>query len=174
MENVLVCGYGCHLTESLKGYLDFVANYLLSSKGTNLVITSGGYTNQKTAPGVCEANLVRNYLWNAGINQATTCERDGVMSMDNLWLAKFILTDRFFDHMPLRIFCDSIRKFKIAYLAKRMFECPVQVVGYNFGRSIKERVAQRLFLTPVEVAAFYIPALERKLRMYRFKQNQAR
>ncbi|MEK7640682.1 MAG: ElyC/SanA/YdcF family protein [Patescibacteria group bacterium] len=181
MENVLVCGYGCHLTESLKRYLDFVANYLLSSTMTNLVITSGGYNNLKTAPGICEAHLMRDYFLAAGVTQKIICEIVARTSEGNLYWTRHTLHNCAFDApsemleaMPLKIFCDSIRKFKVAYMAKRIFKCPIQIIGYDFGRSLKEKVAQSLVFTPIEIAAFHIPMLGRKLDEYRITQNQNR
>ncbi|TSC82622.1 MAG: hypothetical protein G01um101419_517 [Parcubacteria group bacterium Gr01-1014_19] len=174
MENVLVCGYGCHLTESLKGYLDFVSKYLLSSTTTNIVITSGGRSNLKTAPDDYECFVMRDYLLAAGVKQRICYEPTSETSIENLRLTEQLFRNTEQDSIPLVIFCDSVRKFKVAYMAKRIFKQPVRVVGYDFGRSFKERVAQYLLLAPIEIVAFYLPVLEWALSEMRHAKNKTR
>ena len=173
MENVLVCGYGCHLTESLKKYLDFV-KLVLSYQEINLVITSGGCSNQKTLPGVSEADLMADYLENSGVRARFIREREALTSIENLRLVADILSKTGNSKVSLTIFCDRIRRFKMEYMARRIFVCPVKIEAYDFRRSFKARLAQALVMTPVEIAAFHIPVLERKLRAHRIAQNLVR
>lgn len=173
MENVLVCGYGCHFTESLKKYLDFVA-LALRYQETNLLITSGGCSNQKTLPGISEADLMASYLENSGVCARFIREREALTTIENLRLVAGILSKTGNIKSPLTIFCDRIRRFKIEYMARRIFTCPIKIEAYDFKRSFKARIAQTLLMTPVEIAAFHVPALERGLRAYRFAQNQTR
>ncbi|MBI2024818.1 MAG: YdcF family protein [Candidatus Harrisonbacteria bacterium] len=175
MENVLICGYGCHLTKDLKNFLQFVVQHLASAgSSVGLVITSGGYTNQKTAPGVCEAMLMKNYLHRLGVQQPIICEDEAVTTHDNLRFTAELLQKLSQNSFPLKIFCDSIRKFKVRFLAKRIFSNRITVSGYNFDRPTKEKIRQYCIATPLEILAFYVPCLERKMKMRRFALNQSR
>ncbi|MDP2648176.1 MAG: hypothetical protein Q8P35_02980, partial [Candidatus Yanofskybacteria bacterium] len=64
---VIVCGYGCHLVTPdsrdtpLKNYLDRVVQFLNTHR-PSAVVLCGGYTQQKSAPGVSEAALMRDYI----------------------------------------------------------------------------------------------------------------
>lgn len=58
---IAVCGYGCHLDTPLRPYLDKVAAFI-NQRDPDAVIFCGGYTQQKSAPGVSEAGLMSSYL----------------------------------------------------------------------------------------------------------------
>ena len=61
---VIVNGYGCHLDTPLKPYLDRVVRFIndIPSDVSLQVIFSGGLTQQMTAPGITEANLMAEYV----------------------------------------------------------------------------------------------------------------
>ena len=54
---VAVLGYGCHLTTEIGEYLEKVASFVAHNP-TEAIITSGGFTNQKTAPERTEAGMM--------------------------------------------------------------------------------------------------------------------
>lgn len=182
---VIVCGYGCHLTDKLCGYLDYIAGYLIANKNDiYLIITSGGCTNKKTAPGVSEAVLVKNYLGEklrmVKVGLAFVGEDEAVTTPDNLEFSARLIQEL---RMPFRdeyfeavIFCDSIRAFKVRYLAKRLLPggMGIQVVGYDFRRSVRDKVRQYLITTPLEIVSFYIPQLYAWLRNERLALNENR
>ncbi len=58
---VVVLGYGCHLTQPMKNYLDSVISFV-KRNGVTAIVATGGYTNRKSAPGISEAGMMASYL----------------------------------------------------------------------------------------------------------------
>lgn len=188
-EAVLVCGYGCHLTEEIKQYLSAVADYL-KDRPNALVITSGGFTSQKTAPGISEAGLMRDYLLSLGVTQKILDDEESLTTHENLWHVLCLLSElgsvRHADpnsplYFPLdsptaqlTIFCDKIRAYKIGYIARRKFLVRISVKGVDFHRGFFEAAKQRLVATPFEILAFHLPFLQNLKKMTRARTNQAR
>lgn len=80
---VVVLGYGCHLTEPMKNYLDSVASFVATNSVTAIVAT-GGYTNRKSAPGVSEAGMMAAYLKGRGVITSVILEETAVTTNENL------------------------------------------------------------------------------------------
>src|SRR5688572_7591171 len=58
MRIFVVLGYGCHLTPIVRAYLDRAAERIKSGPAESWVITTGGRTAARTAPGISEAALM--------------------------------------------------------------------------------------------------------------------
>lgn len=56
-----IFGYGCHLNKELRKYLDNNVKFANREKPDCLVFC-GGFTQRKSAPGVSEAKLMRDYV----------------------------------------------------------------------------------------------------------------
>lgn len=200
-EVVVVCGYGCHLTDSIKKYLDAVLNYLLENRGkqTFIVISSGGFTNQVTAPGVSEAGMMADYLREscrmfAPHEVVFILEDRAVTTLENLGNARELiektsvpLNDVFFvqsaflrTHEELTtkvtIFCDESRQWKIRYLAKRIFRefHSVEIRSCVFGRNWEDKLTQYLVAAPIEILALYFPRVNNRMRAKRLALNATR
>lgn len=58
---VVVHGYGCRLVPELTSYLDRTVRFVNEHQPAHLILT-GGFTQQKTCPGVSEAALMAIYI----------------------------------------------------------------------------------------------------------------
>jgi hypothetical protein len=58
---VIVCGYGCHLVPELQGYLDRIVQFC-NEQQSDCLILCGGFTQRKSAPGMSEARLMKEYI----------------------------------------------------------------------------------------------------------------
>lgn len=176
-EIVLVCGYGCHLTSKLRGYLEHVARYLEGRSSVANVVLSGGYTQEISAPGISEADLMSGFLRRANISHPLVKEEAAVTTVENLRATQRLLGEElgFWDHFTLTIFCDSMRAFKVRYLARRIFRgIPLHIVPHDFRRSLLEKGKQYLLATPLEIFGFHFPAIGRRKRASRLAFNTRR
>ncbi|MDP3947562.1 MAG: ElyC/SanA/YdcF family protein [bacterium] len=182
-EVVVVCGYGCHLTDSIKKYLDAVLNYLLENRGkrTFIIIPSGGFTNQVTAPGVSEAGMMADYLREScrmfAPHEVVFIPEDrAITTLENLKNAREFIDKSLTPPNKITIFCDESRQWKICYLAKRIFQGfhSVEVRPHVFGRSWNDKLKQYLVATPVEILALYFPRVNNRMRARRLALNATR
>jgi len=72
---VVVFGYGCHLTESMRRYLDRVVSFV-ERNNVVAIIATGGYTNRKSAPGISEADMMATYLKDRGVAVPVFLEKE--------------------------------------------------------------------------------------------------
>ncbi|MBI2263483.1 YdcF family protein [Candidatus Berkelbacteria bacterium] len=164
---VVVCGYGCHLTPEVTYYLEQVVGYLQTHWGI-LVITTGGFTDPRRAPGVSEAAMMRRYIAQRLLGlkikehvfgRHILCEEMALTTLDNLRYSREILKE--WPGVPVTIFCDSIRRFKIGFLANRIFRhWAMKIIGVDFKRSFKEKIRQYLIATPLEILCYYFSGLD--------------
>ena len=56
-----IFGYGCHLNTELKQYLDNNVEFA-NRERPDCMVFSGGFTQRKSAPGVSEARLMKDYV----------------------------------------------------------------------------------------------------------------
>lgn len=175
-EVVVVCGYGVYLDPWLRGYLAAVARYVRDRRDKVVcVIVSGGYTHQASFPGISEAAVMGKFLRRLGVEALIIREEEAVTTPDNLRFSQDLVEHlRISPETRITIFCDSIREVKVKFLAKRVFaDREVLVISHDFARSLKQRLKQ-LFTTPLEIAAFYFPIVERRLRGVRLSLNARR
>lgn len=178
-EVVIICGYGCHLTPKIREYLQRVA-YHLDGVPHALVIPSGGPTNEKSLPGVSEAGIMEQYLRALGVTRVIVCEGGSVTTLQNLRYAREImrlpqLCKRLSASPKVTIFCDSIRAFKVRYLARRVLRgAALQIIGCDFHRSLRDKLYQFFAATPAEMLSYYFPSLERRMCEARLALNRNR
>ncbi len=118
---VIVCGYGCHLDTPLRPYLDRVFRFI-RNEHPNAVIFCGGYTQQKTAPGVSEAGLMREYTradqfpeWMLKV----FTEDDSYTTFDNIKKASEIIRRQLcIADGRITIFCEATRSTHVIRIAR--------------------------------------------------------
>lgn len=168
---ILVCGYGCHLSQKLRDYLLFVARYAKGCPDATVVV-SGGFTNRKTAPGVSEAKLMKDFLVVSGVTNRIVMDEKALTTLDNVRFAIGIIINP--EQSTLTILCDGTRALKVRLIVMARIRVPVRIVPFDFGRSMRNKVFQYMLFTPVEVAAMLIPLLENRMRRFRERLNQGR
>lgn len=122
---LVVCGYGCHLDTPLKLYLDRVVRFIKENKQPiQMVIFCGGFTQQKSAPGVSEAMLMREYIY-SNLEEIRPpafwiyCEDRSYTSFQNIErAAEIIRTERLYNDCRIVIFCEATRSANIIMLAR--------------------------------------------------------
>lgn len=122
---LIVCGYGCHLDTPLKPYLDRVVRFIKENEQhIQMIIFCGGFTQQKSAPGVSEAMLMREYIY-SNLEEIRSpafwiyYENHSYTSFKNIESAvEIIRTDRLYDNCRIVIFCEATRSANIIMLAR--------------------------------------------------------
>lgn len=164
MENrrrvAIVLGYGCHLTDPIKRYLEKVAAYD-SAIPFYLIITTGGFTQEKSAPGVSEARMMADYLESFGVSTPVILEEEALTTLENLRFVYELVRANGLENKKLVIFCDSARAFKIKLLARLIFGKWPRIASYDFSKSVRPKLKQLFINTPIELLAFFVPPLER-------------
>lgn len=164
----LVCGYGCHLNDSIKRYLNDVVSWCYQNPDA-IIILSGGFTNQKTMPGVSEAGMMQNYLRKRLVVNQFILDEKAVLSIDNVRNTAHMLKgiDR-----DLTIFCDSIRAVKV-WVMGLVYLDRFTLIAHNFHRSTKEKFTQ-VVRTIIELTFMLLPPLEWWARKKRITLNKRR
>src|SRR5262245_40070819 len=125
----VVLGYGCHLTERVRGYLAHAAARI---EGQGLVITSGGRTALVSAPGVSEAELMAKHLRTLGVALPIEFEETARTTVENLRNVARLIEKRGFAPSSLVIFCDRARQRKIDGLARYFLRrVPFSIDAYD-------------------------------------------
>lgn len=119
---VVVCGYGCHLDTPLRPYLDRVFRFI-QDEHPNAVIFCGGFTQHKTAPGVSEAALMRNYVCPEGLPFLRVIAEDGSYTThDNIKMASRIIRECLCvnenNTARITIFCEATRAANVVMLTR--------------------------------------------------------
>ena len=124
---VVVCGYGCHLVPELQGYLDRVAEFAIRHR-PDCFIFCGGFTQRKSAPGVSEARMMREYIIPKLIqanfrNFREYLEDDSYTTLDNIERAAMKIQGMEWlwlsgQDMKLTVFCEATRALKVDYLVR--------------------------------------------------------
>ncbi len=157
---VVVLGYGCHLTEPMKKYLDFVASF---AKANNVaaIIATGGYTNRKSAPGISEAGMMAAYLKEWGIAKPIILEETAVTTNENLRSVMRILHEQRLADKRVVVFCDSARSFKVKILARLILGRWPEVKTYELTRGLVAKLKQIFVATPFDMLASRFSFFER-------------
>lgn len=179
---VIVYGYGCHLTDRYKEYLRRVANFL----GSNLVdwlIFCGGESQKKSAPGISEAGLMRDFLEGDGENDwheayvgkrplpKIFTESTSLTTPENVCFTATFLTKFDPKNYQLVIFCDASQALKVKILAEEIFpEHEIQIETCDF--SGRGEAKKQLKATILEVLALKLPVLARWHHNQRVKRAE--
>ncbi|MEK7452755.1 MAG: ElyC/SanA/YdcF family protein [Patescibacteria group bacterium] len=157
---VVVLGYGCHLTEPMKHYLDLVIDFSEISDVV-AIVTTGGYTNRKNAPGVSEAGMMADYLKECGVVVPLILEESSVTTNQNLQSITRVISERNFDYKRLVIFCDGARSIKVKILARLILGHWPEVMTYELTKSFIAKLKQLFIATPFDVLASKFPFFEK-------------
>lgn len=149
---VVVLGYGCHLTEPMQKYLDLVASFM-EDGNVVAIITTGGYTNRKSAPGVSEAGIMAAYLKECGVATPILLEETAVTTNENLRSVVRIARERQIAEKRVVIFCDSARSFKVRILARLILGRWPEIRAYELTSGLVAKIKQFLVATPLDVLA---------------------
>jgi len=125
---VIVCGYGCNLDSPLQRYLDRVLLFCKEQRPEH-VILCGGATQQKSFPGLTEAQLMYKYLRGGpyfvlGWHPNWFVKDDGYTAYDNIRNAADVVGDLLLDGPKITIFCEATRALKVADLARHFLGFP--------------------------------------------------
>lgn len=157
---VVVLGYGCHLTEPMKRYLDFVASFV-ETGNIGSIITTGGYTNRKSAPGVSEAGMMAAYLKERGVTLPIILEETAVTTNENLRSVIRIARERRLTDKRIVVFCDGARSFKVRILARLILGRWPEIRAYKLTKGLVAKIKQLLVATPLDVLASQFPFFEK-------------
>lgn len=159
-ELIVVLGYGCHLHQRMRNYLRLVANYAMS-KDDVIIITTGGFTNPVSAPGMSEARIIGEYLIKLGVETTILLEEEARTTKENLMNVRSLLSKLNLSPQSITIFGDKIRGFKVKFLARKIFKRELKFIGYDLTQDWKAKARQILIGTPVEIFGYYLPFIEK-------------
>jgi hypothetical protein len=157
---VVVLGYGCHLTEPMKCYLNSVVSFV-ETNNVAAVVTMGGYTNRKSAPGISEAGMMAAYLKARGIETPIILEETAVTTNENLRSVAGIIHERRFAGHRVVIFSDGARRFKVKVLARLILGRWTEVKTYELTKGLVAKLKQVFVATPLDVLASEFPFFEK-------------
>lgn len=170
---VVVLGYGCHLTEPMKKYLDLVISFARAGN-VAAIITTGGYTNRKSAPGVSEAGMMATYLKKRSVATPIILEETAVTTNENLRSIIRIACERRLTNKRVVVFCDSARSFKVRILARLIIGRWPEVRTYELTKGLVAKIKQLLVATPLSVLASQFPFFEKmELRRKEYIMNNS-
>ena len=155
----VVLGYGCHLTEPIKRYLETVVAYE-SAYEFEAAIVTGGFTQPKSAPGISEAAMMAGYLESFGLKAPLILEERARTTTENLRGVLRVMQEYGLKPERIMIFCDSCRALKVRLLARLILGVRPMVVKYDLTKRFWLKTKQYLIATPVDLLGFFIPALE--------------
>jgi len=157
---VVVLGYGCHLTEPMKKYLDCVAAFV-DTNDIATVITTGGYTNRKSAPGISEAGMMAAYLEKQGVTVPILLEETAVTTNENLRSIIRIARERRLADKRIIVFCDSARSFKVKILARFILGLWPEIKTYELTKGFVAKIKQLVIATSLDILASQFPFFEK-------------
>lgn len=129
MKVGLICGYGSHLDDQLKRYVNYVMEYALKN-GINNLIFSGGYTFKDST--TSEAMLMSSLIEQPTPTINIVLEERALTTLHNLLYAKEVIESLKFDQYELYIFCDQVRFFKVYILSKLIFkEIKINIIKFR-------------------------------------------
>lgn len=136
-----VCGYGCNLDSPLKPYLDKVAQFCRQWR-PDIIILSGGPTQQKSFPDTTEARVMYEHLlgalgdvlhdwwipvWYLNEDAYTTYDNiGGIAERIYHWKAFYRVPD---GEPEVVLFCEATRALKIARAARWFLGFPPAAGG---------------------------------------------
>ncbi len=169
---VVVPGFGCHLDSKLTNYLiasscDIVCMAQDYPEYDILVLTSGGFTQKRSAPGVSEAGLMTYYLKNMWILLSDTnsnfsshikiiTNENALTSQQNIEGIHIALEKEgleLSDIDQIYIMSEWSRKFKLRLFA--WFELRKNYsITVNTFQNVKADILQIFIITPLDIAIF--------------------
>ena len=164
---IVVLGYGCHLTPAVRRFLDAASRDISElcqspKEGERpLLITSGGFTNPRSAPGVSEAARFADYLRQSrGVGLEVALDEEALTTLHNIRGVHRILRERQIAAEQVVICCDEARQEKISYAARRILGAAPALWLYDLGRTRWQREVQRVFGLVFDALCLASPTLE--------------
>ena len=157
---VVVLGYGGHLTEPIKKYLDLVGSFAMAGN-VAAIITTGGYTNRKSAPGVSEAGVMAAYLKECGVTTPILLEETAVTTNENLRGIARITREQRVTNKRVVIFCDNARSLKVKILAWLILGHWLEIKTYELTKGLIAKIKQLVIATPLDILASQFPFFEK-------------
>lgn len=124
------------------------------------VLTTGGFTNQKSAPGISEAGMMRNYLRSEYLRCKICADTGALTTEDNIQAIKDFITKGWIDKNLTRIndyeiiiFGSKSRESKIRSLGNSILKSKFTIFPCDFGESFIEKLQQRIINTPLDLLA---------------------
>jgi hypothetical protein len=140
MKVGLICGYGSHLDDQLKRYVNYVMEYALKN-GINNLIFSGGYTFKDST--TSEAMLMSSLIEQPTPTINIVLEERALTTLHNLLYAKEVIESLKFDQYELYIFCDQVRFFKVYILSKLIFkEIKINIIKFRRQETVLAYIMQ--------------------------------
>ncbi len=170
---LVVLGYHCHITPVVRRFLDGVADDIEallrepryegceSRCPPPLLITSGGFTNPRSAPGVSEARVCAEHLQDRGVVLETIRDEEALTTLHNLRGVAAIVGPKRIEADEIVICCDEARRAKIAHVARRLLSGEPTLWTYDFGRTTLQRLVQQNAGLAFDAAALRLPWVER-------------
>lgn len=149
---VVVLGYGCHLTEKMKRYLDFVILFV-EKNPVSAIITTGGFTNRKSAPGISEAGMMAKYLKKRGVTTAIMLEETATTTNENILGVANIIFDLYATKGRIVIFCDEARSWKVKVISRFVFGFWPKIITYDLTNNFLAKIKQIIIATPLDILA---------------------
>jgi len=153
-------GYGCHLTDLMRKYLDNVM-HLEGARNVAAIIATGGYTNKKTAPGMSEAMMMTDYLKRSGSTTVIFQEKAARTTAENLKNVQRMLPYYHLTGRRIVIFCDEAHKLKVKLLAHFIFGFVPEIRAHKVTGGLAAKIKQLFVATPLTVLALWFPFFER-------------
>ncbi|HUT22399.1 MAG TPA: ElyC/SanA/YdcF family protein [Candidatus Bipolaricaulota bacterium] len=164
----IVMGYGCHLSDDLKRYLDMVANFARYNS-LAAIICSGGFTNKRSAPGKSEASVIAEYLRSQKVFQPIHLDESARTTAENLHGARKVMAEKRLRPDRIIIFCDAARAMKVRVLARLILGKWPLVITYDMSGKVIEWFKQTLLATPLDVIGLHVPAVREAMLARRRK-----
>jgi hypothetical protein len=163
--SMLICGFGCHLNDSLSGYLNR-AVALCKALKPHYVVFSGGATQQRTAPGLTEAQVMYDFVVpRCGELTGTDwiCDHNAFTSVENVINTKRALLEH---TVPGRLltYTDASRTLKVrlgTYWLMREWQITQET--YDLHSNPVNQVVSLALEAPMII----IPALHKPWSLYR-------
>ncbi len=125
------------------------------------MIVAGGYTNQRTAPDLSEAELLADYLKKCQVFQPIFLCSDSITTAQNLKVAKKVIETHQWQKHPIIIFCDAVRQPKVQILGRIILGKWPAVISYNLNSGLLQFVKQTIFALPLSVLVQFVPLFEK-------------
>jgi len=157
---VVVLGYGCHLDEPMKNYLNSVVSFVATNDVVAVIVT-GGYTNRKSAPGISEAGMMASYLKESGVKTPIILDEISVTTNMNLRNIGKIIRELDLTNQRVVIFSDEARGFKVKVLARLILNRWPEIKTYRLTRGVVAKLKQIFVAMPLNILALHFPFFER-------------
>jgi hypothetical protein len=144
----------------MKHYLNAVVSFV-EANNVAAVVTTGGCTNRKSAPGISEAGMMAAYLKERGVETPIILEEAAVTTNENLRSVGQIMHKQHLDDKQVVVFCDSARSLKVKILARLILGRWPEAKTYELTKGLVAKLKQIFVATPLDIIASQFPFFEK-------------